>query len=126
MFNLLMDLRKGPFEEEEGSQLNMLERPYTRTSDITSRPSIFESGKNKELREECCFNLFKMVDDDTLQITDNLRIQKRLGQIYKLVMPENFKPNYDLIAAFKHEYVTSPDNKKMYLQKILKNQNLTK
>ena len=69
-------------------------------SDITSvRRSIYD-GSKKQMREECCFNLFKMVDNDTLKITENLRIQKRLGQIYKLVMPENFKPNYDLIAAF--------------------------
>ena len=44
-------------------------------------------------------------------------------------MPENFKQNYDLIAAFKKEFEDQQEqntSKKMFLQKVLSNQNLTK
>ena len=47
-----------------------------RASNSTSglRPSNMYDGNKREFRDECWGNLFKMVDDDTLQISDNLKI----------------------------------------------------
>ena len=42
MWNLLMDLRKGPFEDSDGSQLNMLQR----TSEMNQKNSYSSMSKN--------------------------------------------------------------------------------